>query len=296
MPTTAASAETLEPSASSTPTPGPVESLNPVIFTPVRRSTPPSTSRRPAIAPTSGPSARARTTGRPSSTVTATPSCWAALATSAPMKPPPTTSSDSICVRVARRARASSSVRSVWTEAGCPGSVRATRPVAITTASPCNVAPSESSSSWPEVAAGLQPVPPPPGRSATAAIPRWTRTPRSSSSSSPASAVRSGSQSPVRICLDSGGRSYGACCSAPTRLIRPWYPAERSCSTVRRPPRPAPMIITCSGWPVMSLPPQERAEGQLTRVSGSSRERSRSRVWASRRETCICEIPTRSAI
>ena len=161
--------------------------------TPTRRSTPASAYSRAASAPTAGPSAAAAGTGSASSTVTAIPRARAALATSAPMNPAPTMSSDPIRSSVARNASESSTVRSVCTCAGWSGSRRATSPVATTTASPYSVDPSDSSTS--------------PGRRATAANPRCARTPSSSSWSRVRRMARPGSHSPVRTCLDSGGRS-----------------------------------------------------------------------------------------
>src|SRR4029079_9533381 len=146
-----------------------------------------------------------------------------------------------------RRASASSSVRSVCTPAGCPGSVRAANPVATTIASACSDAPSASSTS--------------PVRNATARMPRWVRTPKSSRPSTERSVVRSGAHSPVSTCFESGGGWYGPGCSSPTRLTRPWKPALRSCSTVRRPPSPAPTTRTCSGWLMAPVLPTGSAPG-----------------------------------
>src|SRR5688500_8993688 len=42
--------------------------------------------------------------------------------------------------------------------------------------------------------------------------------------------------------LDSGGRSYGATVSSPTRMIRPEKPASRAASAALAPARLAPMI------------------------------------------------------
>lgn len=51
---------------------------------------------------------------------------------------------------------------------------------------------------------------------------------------------RSGRAVPARTSLDSGGRLYGMCGSAPTTTISAVQPAARNCSAARRPPRDAP--------------------------------------------------------
>ncbi len=113
------------------------------------------------------------------------------------------------------------------------------------------------------------------------------------------SMARSGSHSPVSTCLDSGGRSYGGCGSAPTRLIRPWNPAERSCSAVRSPPSPAPttsdvLRLTASlsadilsdgsadaglGVQLACAAGRGSARAAATRASGRCRPRSAIWVW-----------------
>ena len=49
---------------------------------------------------------------------------------------------------------------------------------------------------------------------------------------------------PAITFLDSGGRSYGGLVSAPISVMSPPNPRSLSCSTVRRPARPAPATTT----------------------------------------------------
>src|SRR5579859_1522373 len=76
-----------------------------------------------------------------------------------------------------------------------------------------------------------------------------TSSPGRKSTSSAAKSARSdgsGGSCSVSTFFDSGGRSYGARCSAPASVICPANPRPRSSSTVRNPARPAPATRTCS--------------------------------------------------
>ncbi len=134
MPTTTRSASTSVSSASRTwVTRSPPS--NPATPTPRRRSTPWSRWSSPITAPISSPSARPSGTGSASRIVTSQPAVRQVAATSAPMKPAPTTTTRRTPPsRAARTASASSIVRSVWTPASdsVPGSSRGVAPVATT--------------------------------------------------------------------------------------------------------------------------------------------------------------------
>ena len=201
MPTTTTSAGSRRPSASSTTC---------IREVPVRPATPvPVSSRTPCSAcspaqtpPISGPSGPASGTGRLSTTVTSRPRPRAVEATSAPTKPAPMTTRCAPGTRSARRATASSRVRSTWTPAGdaapssdsVPGRRRARAPVASTTPSARTSPPSASRTA--RVA----------GSRATAVVPS-RQSSSSASSSGPLRARASAEAVPARNCLDSGGRS-----------------------------------------------------------------------------------------
>ena len=133
MPTTTTSASTTEPSPRRTPVTRPSPS-KPATVTPQRRSTPWSWWRAAQAAPISAGKARASGAGSASSMVTSTPRNRAEAATSAPMKPAPTTQTRDAASSSARRARQSASVRSTWTPArpSVPAILRGVAPVAMT--------------------------------------------------------------------------------------------------------------------------------------------------------------------
>ena len=173
----------------------------------------------------SGPTAASIGAGAYSTTVTWAPAATAAVASSAPISPAPAIASRSPGRSSARSASASSSVRRVRCAPG-PGSRTGSDPVASTSA---------SNGYAPPVAVRSTP-----SSSAQAASPSRAVIP--SAPGSNGSDVSS--MTPAITFLDSGGRSYGGLVSAPISVISPPNPRSLSCSTVRRPARPAPATTT----------------------------------------------------
>ncbi len=230
MPTTTSSAGSREPSASST-APGSTAA------TPVpQRSAIPASAYQAAIArPTSVGSAPGTGAGPASTTVTSQPACRAAVATSAPIQPAPTSTRRSPGRSRARSASASSRVCSRWARSA-PGRTRGSEPVAI------------SSASYRTSPASVCRVPAVPGPGVS---PVARRPVSSSTSSCPKSRSRAVlSVLPSRTSLESGGRSYGACGSSPTSVIRPSQPSRRSTAAHCAPASPAPTTTTRSVCPV----------------------------------------------
>ncbi len=126
MPTTTSSAASRVPSASSTSA-GPTAETS----APQRRSTPAARYQAPITSPITAGSAPGSGAGPASTTVTSQPSARATVAVSAPIQPAPTRTILAPGRSTARRASASSTVRSRWARSA-PGSAVGVAPVATT--------------------------------------------------------------------------------------------------------------------------------------------------------------------
>ena len=195
MPTTTTSAGITLPSASRTRSTRRSPSIAATAL-PVRIATPWSRWIAAKSEPIDGPSACSSGCPSASISITSRPRSRQLAATSAPMKPPPTTATRGPASSAARIASASSSVRSMKTpsRSGWPGSLRGAAPVAMTRPSNAICAPPSSSTRRSRAS------------SRTAREPKWSS---ACSGSRPprASAMRSASHSPRSTCFESGGRS-----------------------------------------------------------------------------------------
>ena len=213
--------------------------------TPVERSSSTLCSawRPPHSSPISRPRPRSIGTSAYSTMVTSCPRPDAVAATSAPMKPAPTTTTFlGSPPRSLRSAAASTWVRSTCTPAipAVPGSRRGEAPLAITIASTVSEVPSSSVT---DLA----------GTSSESARVLWCHTASSSAIlSSGRSAIRSASHSPARYCFDRGGRSYGISVSPLTIVSLPSKPDLRSWVAHRTPASDPPMMATDWGSPTIS--------------------------------------------
>ena len=228
--------------------------------TPSRRSIPLRRWSSAQRSPISSPSTRPSGTGSASTSVTSAPRPRAVAATSEPMKPAPTTTRRAPCRSASRIARPSSSVRSVCrpSRSGAAGSVRGRAPVAMMSPSNGTAAPPASSTvrAW-----RSSPVARSPSRSSTSSA---------RSSSTLLSCRRSGSHSPASSCLESGGRSYGACASSPISTIGPAWPSRRRLSTARCPARDAPTTAMRS---------RAATAGRSSRGRAGPRVRTPQAIW-----------------
>ena len=196
-------------------------------------------------------------TGAGSSRVTSQPRPRATAAASAPRNPAPTTTRRRPGPSRSRRARASSRVRSTCAPGRRAGAGDAPRwPRSARRTDTC-VAVGEQHRARVERR----------GRSRR----RRVADPGRARRGRPARAAPAGRAPtpPASICLDNGGRSYGACGSSPTRVSGPRSPRRRSVSAAASPAAEAPTTTIA-----VSLPSTSRiaAAGQIATASRTAVE------------------------